>query len=333
MKAVIIRFSSLGDVVLTSATVEALNHAGAEIAFVTKPQYTPLFTEDPRIKRIIPLSTIGRVLSEIKDFKPDFIIDLHGTMRSLLVSFLSSGKTIRTKKHSLSRRILVKYGIGKKQPRSVVEDHLKAISKLGISMENIYPKLYPSQKGLSEAKKRLANIPKNELVIIHPYARYPLKAWDREKFQILAENFTKAGFNVIFISDGINKPPVYYANNLTLEGLVGIISMGDIFIGNDSGPSHIAAALELATVTIFGPSHPALGFKPNGKHATFVASQVGCSPCTLHGKSKCKYKTRLCFDSITPDIVFEKAMFMYKQKRTHNEKKSHIYRQRRNNNV
>ncbi|RKZ29816.1 hypothetical protein DRQ33_08450, partial [bacterium] len=129
----------------------------------------------------------------------------------------------------------------------------------------------------------------------------------------LTKLFRENGFSVMLIGEGDNKPGIRWSDKISLETLVGLISFSRIFVGNDSGPAHIAGALGIPTVSIFGPTHPALGFTPRGRYVTYVSAELECSPCTIHGKGKCKFKTRKCFDMITPEQVFEKAIKIYEK--------------------
>ena len=95
------------------------------------------------------------------------------------------------------------------------------------------------------------------------------------------------------------------ALGLPLGKLASLIQRCDCLITNDSGPMHIAEALQVPVVAIFGPTHPKLGFAPIGQHNVVLGANVECSPCSLHGERKCHKKTRLCMDLITADMVVE----------------------------
>ena len=309
-KALIIRFSSLGDVVLSTAVIEALKKYGWNIAFLTKKEYTPLFREDSRISSLITLSSLKITIDEIKSFSPDWLIDLQVNFRSLLISSMSGIPVVRTDKKSIDRRLLTKFSIGDKSPKSVVDYHLRAIEKIGVYAPNTLPKIIPTKEGVSNAEEILSDL-KKPIVIIHPGAKYPLKRWGNERFIALSHLFAENEFNVVLIGKGRNSSRIRWVDGIPLETLVGLISMGNIFIGNDSGPTHIASALGIPTVAIFGPTHPALGFAPKGKFATYISANLNCSPCTLHGKGRCKFEVQKCFEKIKPKNVFDIAIELY----------------------
>jgi heptosyltransferase-2 len=96
---------------------------------------------------------------------------------------------------------------------------------------------------------------------------------------------------------------VFKAVNLPLNEFMSLINRCDCFVTNDSGPMHIASALGVPVVAIFGPTHPNLGFSPIGSANVVLTANVECSPCSLHGEKKCHEKSRYCMDLIEPEMV------------------------------
>ncbi len=304
-----IRLSSLGDVVLATAAVEALAQNGFETVFVTKSEYAPLFSEDPRISEVVVFDGVLSTARRVRRLKPDYVIDLHGTARTFVISALVGRRVLRVRKRSIRRRALVHLGIGDRTPRSVVDDIIAVLKRLPAAFSgNLVPKLFPTKAGVSKAKKLLGDLPR-PIALLHPGAKHPLKNWGRERFVALASLLRERGISVAMISDGKAADESFRCTGeLTLEELVGVISFVDVFVGNDSGPSHIAAALDVPSVTIFGPTHPALGFVPRGRFAEYIFADAPCSPCTLHGEGKCRTGDMRCFEAITPKIVCERVL-------------------------
>jgi ADP-heptose:LPS heptosyltransferase len=81
-----------------------------------------------------------------------------------------------------------------------------------------------------------------------------------------------------------------------------VISRCDLFLTNDSGPLHLATALDVPVVAIFGPTHPTLGFWPLGDEDIALTADLDCSPCTLHGKRKCS-RGWSCLEGIRAEDV------------------------------
>ncbi len=311
MRVALIRLSSLGDVVLATSVIDPLFRRNCEIAFVTKPDYRPLLEGDPRLSDIIEFSDISRTAAHLREFKPDLIIDLHNNPRSIALTALTDVETLRASKWSLRRRMLVFAGIGDRRPRSVIENYEKLLKSTGFQSDNLEPKVFPQKNGLSWACDFIRGVQK-PIAILHLGTRHKLKNWGTERFIRLGELLESQGFSIVMLGDNYENVPFTYASKLTLEQLVGLLSLGDLFIGNDSGPVHISAALGVPSLSIFGPTHPALGFVPRGKFADFITADLACSPCTLHGEGKCRMKRQLCFEKLTPSKILEKAMELYK---------------------
>ena len=85
--------------------------------------------------------------------------------------------------------------------------------------------------------------------------------------------------------------------------LLFVMSKCHLIISNDSGPMHLAAALSLPQIAIFGSTHPRLGFAPQNPLAIIHCADLKCQPCTLHGRTGCPQKHFDCMRSIHPDSI------------------------------
>ena len=99
------------------------------------------------------------------------------------------------------------------------------------------------------------------------------------------------------------------ASGLSPGQLMALIGGCDLFITNDSGPMHMATALDVPVVGIFGPTHPLLGFWPLGDEDVVLSADLPCSPCSLHGERKChRGSTWQCLESVEVQDVFKAAL-------------------------
>ena len=95
------------------------------------------------------------------------------------------------------------------------------------------------------------------------------------------------------------------AGEIDIATTIAVISRLDAMVTNDSGPMHIAGALDIPFIAIFGPTHPDLGFCPGYPSGTIIYSGIACSPCSLHGYSHCRMGKRNCMNSIPWERVWE----------------------------
>lgn len=127
-------------------------------------------------------------------------------------------------------------------------------------------------------------------IVLHPGAAHPVRIWPEERFRILAQKLTDEGWEVVWIDSG--------AENL--ETLLTKLASADRFIGNDSGPGHLAALLGVPTFTLFGNQLPEL-FAPVHPSATWVTG-APCphKPCF----DSCRFPEPFCIRELDADVVW-----------------------------
>ena len=149
------------------------------------------------------------------------------------------------------------------------------------------------------------------LVALHPGAGSPAKCWSNDRFQELACEITRSLTRNLVIVGGPAEPglayqigpkaasvSVRYAENLPLGALAGSLARCRAFVGNDSGISHLAAALGVPSVVLFGPTSP-VHWAPRGKHVRILYDTRGCSACEVKASSD-----HICLDNISTEDCF-----------------------------
>jgi len=327
----IIRFSSLGDIVLTSPVIRSLKQKfpKSQIFFLTKSQYHDLLKNDPNIFSLIEfdpkekhkgISGFLKLVEELKTFNFDLVVDLHANLRSFLIRHLLKTKLkIKYDKRWLARFLLVHFKLINVKSIDTVDSYLGALEKIGVNSSEKGSKIFLDQEGENVLTDFLVekNIEKDNIVVgIHPGARWETKRWNEEKFtQVCRILNQKAKVKIILFGDRNDRELIekissqalnrklFKAVNLPLNKFMSLIKRCDCFITNDSGPMHLASALGVPVVAIFGPTHPKLGFSPLAPESMVLTANVKCSPCSLHGEKKCHKKSRLCMELIQPEMV------------------------------
>jgi heptosyltransferase-2 len=330
-KILIIRLSSLGDVVLTTPVIRSLKQKfpQSQIFFLTKVQYQDLLKNDPNIFGVIGFDPQGKhrgisgflkLVRQLKAFKFDLLVDLHANLRSLFIRhLLRVGTKTKYHKRRLARFLLVHFKFLKTKPNPSIDSYLQTLEKIGVNSLERAPRLFLGQDGENFLRDFLIEkrIEKDDIVVgVHPGAKWETKRWTEEKFARVCQVLNnKPEVKIILFGDQKDQEvieriraraedrEVLTAVNLSLARFMSLIGRCDCFVTNDSGPMHIASALGVPLVAIFGPTHPQLGFSPIGSENVVLSANVECSPCSLHGEKRCRKKTRYCMDLIEPEMV------------------------------
>ena len=217
-KILVVRFSSLGDIVLTTSVLMALRrrYPDAQIDYLLKEQYRPLLVEHPSNCGIISLTEELRTDSkayidfcdELQSRNYDLIVDLQGNGRSYVLRKRIFRDYVVVKKRTLNRILLVKFGHGKDRYPDVRKRFLKTTEILGIDYIN-----EPSRAIIGIIESEISNVrdkflPKLEnldrLIAIHPGSRWPLKEWGGEKYRCLAKSLIDSGYQIIVLGERLD---------------------------------------------------------------------------------------------------------------------------------
>lgn len=326
MKSVLlIRLSSLGDVVLTTPVAANMNRAGARVAVLTRRAFAPVFDGNPTVDEVLIFEDRGLWgwLREIRARRFDVVLDLHGTPRSRLWSaFSGAPRRVRYDKRAAARRRLV--WTKRASPGlagNVVDRYLETLAPLGVPAGERTPRLYVSRDdGPSAAMaERLGSGP---LLVVAPGAQHATKRWPAERFAAVAERWRArhSGTRVVLLGSPADAPAgaavraalpgdvVDLIGKTSLRDMVRILNRAALVLSNDSGAMHVAAALGRPTVAVFGPTVRAFGFFPTGARAVAVeGGPLPCRPCALHGRSRCPEGHFRCMADVTVDRVAEVA--------------------------
>jgi heptosyltransferase-2 len=343
-RILIIRLSSLGDVILATPVIAVLK-AGfphSELFFLTKSGYTDLLRNDPRVFSLVEFDPVRkhsgfsgfmRLISELRSHDFDLLIDLHANLRSFVLRHLVKSRVkLKYRKRWLRRWLMVHLKVLKTKPVRTLESYLEPLQRLGVEATERNPLIFLSRDDLEFSNHFLLErqVEKNDIVVgVHPGAKWETKRWDAEKFARVCRSLTeKPDHKIILFGDAeeaklveqverdIPADRIVRVVDLPLGRVMSLIKRCDCLITNDSGPMHIASALQVPVVAIFGPTHPKLGFAPVGSPNLVLCANVKCSPCSLHGEKRCSKKSRFCMDLIEPEMVIEAVERLLKEKKS-----------------
>lgn len=328
MKILLIRFSSLGDAVLATAAVEALREdlPEAEVHVLTKPAFQDIFRNNPGIKKLLhwnPAKGLLALASQIRAEKYDYIVDLHGNLRTRVLRRLApDAKWTRYRKGSMRRRAAVLL----KRPnflgtRHVVDNYIEALKPLGVDPRRRLPRLYPDAANEIKIEKELQLAgwtEKMPVLALAPGARWKTKAWPKDKWiELLAAlNEDDRVFSVLIggsedramcaeILKASNARGANMAGKFSIPETAALLRKSRLLVSNDSAPMHIAGSVGTPVVALFGPTVKGFGFYPLGERDVVLEKELSCRPCSLHGDENCPKGHHRCLDNITVSEVLE----------------------------
>jgi ADP-heptose:LPS heptosyltransferase len=246
-RVAVVRLRSLGDCVLTTPALEILKRSRAdlEVGLVVEETYAPVFEGNPEVDALLAPS-----VRALRRWRPQLCLNLHGGTRSVALTALS-GAPIRAGfghfRHAWVYNVRIPRAqeiLGVARKVHTAEHLASAMFYLGAErMEIPGAKLYAGGGG-SEA-----------LVVMHPVASAPDKTWPAQKFLAVARRLQ---METVFIG-GASHDLRAFGEFRTMAGaplgdIKSLLSRACLFIGNDSGPAHMAAALGVPSVVIFGAS-------------------------------------------------------------------------------
>ena len=340
MKILVIRFSSLGDIVLSTAFIYVLKkiYPKSFVVYITKCKYKDAIEDNPYIDRVVCLKENESVVSLVNKVgreKFDIVFDLHSSLRSKMFSLLIKKRQyLHVCKHTLFRLSLIKKNrflklFSPEKPSSgVIEWQL---SLLGIKKKKIFPHLFVDKDTEKNVSKMINNHFENKFLVgFAPDSRWKTKMWGINKYSALAKRVLSWNKDAVLFLFGENReigdeieavcPRRIYnlMGRLTIKEVMALISFMNIFVSNDSGLMHIANAFRVPLVAIFGPTVKEFGFSPRGEEIRIIEVDVPCRPCSLHGTNVCK-KDYQCMKMISVDNVFKKVkeVSQYANQRTH----------------
>jgi len=313
MKVLCIRFSALGDVVLTTGVLSWMKtqFPDMEIDFVTQEGLVPLLSDEPYLGQVhgLPKSAPKDVVSTLAQKLPeyDFVLDWQDSLRSRQLCGLVQGKKFRIRKQSLLRRLFVRFRLGKdKLQHHVVEKYAqvgeRAFQLPKASMEDLRPRLGPKAEApLSENQLRRA-------IVVHPFASQNNKVWPY--FKDLCESLLERGEDVILVGHTADSTAQFPSgchnliNTTALPNLCQVLTNAKALVTTDSGPLHLGVATQCPTLAIFGPTTKEFGFYP-AFQKTKVIENVGlsCRPCHVHGGQTCPKTHFRCMKEISTEQV------------------------------
>lgn len=278
----VIRFSSLGDVAITVPVLNALQNAypNIKLTVLTKPAFTPLFSHLERVSVIsIPLKTefrgfvgLWKLAQYIKTLEVDAIADLHNVLRTRILKLLLPTKLWavldkgrRDKKQLIAGQVL-------KPLKPTVERYADVFRTIGYKLSLERPSFPPPKQRTTALVKILENLQK-PFIGIAPFAAHESKTYPLHKMKSIIDLMSEKHVVFLFGASGDEQQLlekiaqsktniISVAGRFSMDEELTLMSELKVMVAMDSGNAHMAAMMGIPVITLWGVTHPYLGFKP-----------------------------------------------------------------------
>ncbi|MGH7559773.1 MAG: lipopolysaccharide heptosyltransferase II [Gemmatimonadales bacterium] len=322
----LVRFSAIGDILLTTPLVRALRarHPSAAITYVTRAAYAPLLARNPHLTEVIawePGTPIGRLARELRARPFTHRLDLHGSMRSRWLRWRMGGRWTGYPKLRLARTALIRWKRDwYRDRRPVAERYFDAARGLDVEPDGGPPECFVSAAAVREADDFLRERgigTARQLIALAPGAAHATKRWPVHHWASLARHLVSSGNDLVVVggpddlllgaqvAGAVGERAANAAGAFDLLGTAAILKRSRALIGGDTGVMHLATAVGTPVVALFGPTVERFGFFPYGAKATVVEKELPCRPCSAHGGPVCPLRHHRCLQDLMPDEVLE----------------------------
>lgn len=333
----LVRFGSLGDVILATAAAERLRQARPDlpVAFVTRSAWAPVLFRHPAIRRVIPLADrgagagVGALAARLRDEGWRDLIDLHGSLRSRLLTAL-----VRPRRHVVyNSRRLARRGLvaapGLVRRLGLVPPEFRVVTAMTGAVDRWLGRppggnvpapavhLAPNEIAWAVAELNRLGVPAGAIGLA-PGAHHPTKRWPIGYHAELIDRLAvqAQGVTPVFLSGAsedldleielrrfVRRPEALRVIRQPIRRVAALLGRLGSLVTNDTGLMHLAAAVDTPVVALFGPTVTEFGFRPWGEGHQVLERPLACRPCSLHGGERCPRGHFRCLREVSPEDV------------------------------
>ena len=325
VKFLVLRFSSIGDIVLTTPVIRGLKNQveHAEVHYFTKPEYKEILEANPYIDKIHPLQKdLGEQLNQLKYEFYDYIIDLHKNIRTKRVISRLGIIDFTFDKLNWKKWYYVNFKVNKLPDKHIVDRYLEAVDVFDVQNDNqgldyfipphsevnIYDIPPEFRDGyvafIIGAKHNTKKLPVSKIISITNKMQLPVILLggpeDYENGEAIAAKYEGPAFNA--------------CGKYSINQSASLVRQSNVVITHDTGLMHIAAAFHKKIISIWGNTVPEFGmypYMPNPESKIFEIRDLSCRPCSKLGYRKCPKKHFRCILDIEDGEVASKAVDLF----------------------
>lgn len=319
----LVRFSSIGDILLTTPLLRALRarHPAARITMVVRDDLADTVRHNPRLSELVSWprgGSLRTLAAELRATEWTHRLDLHGSLRSRLLRHLVGGRWSGYPKHRWQRTLLIQTGRrlgGALGP--VAERYFAAAEGLDVAPDGGPPEFFTTQDAERDAEAFLREAglgTTRPLIALAPGAAHWTKRWPATHWEALVLRLR--GSNDLVVLGGAGDHALgeqlaavggarlaNAAGRFSLVGTAALLKRARALVAGDTGVLHLATAVATPVVGLYGPGVVELGFFPYHAKARVLERALACRPCSAHGGPRCPLGHHRCLQEILPEEV------------------------------
>jgi len=313
MKVLIVRFSSIGDVILTTPIIRALKKQipSIEIHYITKENNRAILADNPYIDQLFTIQkSIAECVDKLKAQGYDYLIDLHKNTRTLSLKKQLAIPYLTFPKLNIEKWLLVNLKWNRMPDIHIVDRYFKAVETLGVKNDLLPCDYFISEKEQVQTETMLNVQPKSYLAIAIG-AQFATK---RMNFELLEKIIAPLTFPIVLVGGSTDanfahklihrfpeKQVTSACGNFTLSQSASIVQQAKAILTNDTGLMHIASCFEIPTISVWGNTVPVLGMYPyfprlKNAFSMHEVENLKCRPCSKIGFQQCPKKHFSCMN-------------------------------------
>ncbi len=327
-KILIIRFSSIGDIILTTPVIRCLRnkYPGYEIHYLTKDSFAGLVYNNPYLNKVINFSgDLHLTIRELKLNKYDFIIDLHNNLRTARIKSILNVKSRSFDKLNIQKWLMVNFKWNRLPKTHIVNRYMKTLDFLGVEYDG---------KGLdffidasNEVEVSSLGSPWSEgyvglvLGARHNTKKLPadqlIKLTDQINFPVVLLG-GKEDYNLAQIISGNNPSRILNTcGKYNLQESASLVKQARVVVTHDTGLMHVAAAFGKKIISVWGNTIPDFGMFPilpfgMGASVIFENKELSCRPCSKIGFNSCPKEHFKCMRDLDMSLLADEVGKMLK---------------------
>ena len=310
LKILVVRFSSIGDIVLTTPVVRMLKkQLNAQVHYLTKSSYVSLLKNNPYIDSVYQIdASINEVIGDLKKENYDYVIDLHNNLRTQILKFKLGVPSRNFNKLNMEKFMLTNFKLDNMPKIHIVDRYLETVKHLGVKNDNQGLDFFLS----ANDKMDISIFPKNYIVFVIG-GQHATKILPNEKIISIIKKVNKPVLLVGGPEDAHRGEEIAKAcdkvvntcGKYSILQSASLVQQATMVITHDTGMMHIAAAFNKKIYSVWGNTVPEFGMYPyleSEQSKRIEVKGLNCRPCSKIGYDKCPKGHFKCMQEIDENL-------------------------------